>query len=279
MKCETAQELISALVDDELSAAERTRVEAHTRTCAACAGAHVWLQETKTAVRTIIRHRHELPPGFWPALLRRLDAPHAAPSAPRAARYPWLARVPARAAMSFGIAAAVVGLALGIAWFTPMPEETTDAAVPVAVLVLDFEGQAAAAAPAQPQWGQFTPVGGPLMREVKHAPALMRPPAPHMTFVGHSTRYVNGVAAVQLNYASGPHRMALYQLPVTRARLPVARRAAGLGREFRVVRTERCCVVAWAEGDTAFALVSDLPPGGLLDMADALAAAADAPGA
>ncbi|MFQ5808492.1 MAG: zf-HC2 domain-containing protein [Armatimonadota bacterium] len=278
MKCETAEELISALVDDELTPAERTRVEEHARTCAACAGAQVWLQETKAAVRTLIRHQHELPPGFWPALLTRLDAPQPTPSATRAPRYPWLVRVPARAAMSFGIAAAVVGLALGIAWFTPMPEETADTAVPMAVLALDVEGQAAAA-PARRRWGQLTPVGAPLMREVKHAPALMQPPDSRMTFVGQSTRYVNGVPAVQLNYASGPHRIALYQLPVAQARLPAARRAAGPGREFRVVRTGRCCVVAWAEGDTAFALVSDLPPGGLLDMADALAAAADAPGA
>ncbi len=273
MKCETAEELISALLDDELTEVQRTRVEKHVASCASCAQARTWLLGSRAAVRTLSLEQHELPPAFWPTLLRRLDAPQpvesSAAEGPFAA-YPWLARIPARAAISVGMAVAAVGLALGIAWFTPMPENTARQGVPVAALVLDFEQQVAAAAPRQytnrDPFSRTYPVG------------LTQPTDPHVNYVGCSTRYVNGVVAPQLRYSTGRYSMALYQLPVSETRrLAWGARA---GQEFRVVSTERCCAVVWADGATAYALVSDLPPGALLGVAHDLAEAArGAPGA
>jgi anti-sigma factor RsiW len=250
MRCETAEELISALLDDELTAAERTRLEEHMRACRTCAEAQGWLQATKAAVRTIAHEQHALPPGFWPVLFRRLDAaePHRGAerggAEQRVTARAWLVRVPVRAAISIGMAVGVLCLALGIVWFTPMPAERTDARVSMAVLALDFEQQAAEVAPPWSHWEPFVSAAEPFAQDVKYATALMRPPDPGMTFVGHSTRYVNGVVAVQLTYSSGPHWIALYQLPAAQARLPTRARAASPGRQFHVVCAERCSVVA-----------------------------------
>ncbi len=284
MKCETVQELMSARADDELPAAERTVVQEHARTCALCAEAQVWLRETKATIQTLARQEQALPAGLWPAVLRRLDTPPASQSTTAPADYtatarPWLVRVPVRAAMSFSIAAVVVGIALGIAWFTPMADDGTDAVLPMEALALEFELQAAAAAPPRSPWGPFSDTAGPFMQSVKYGPALMRPPDPHMTFVGQSTRYVNGVMTVAFTYSSDAHSITLYQLPAARARLPAQGVGGSPGRIFRLARTQRCCVVAWTDGDTAFAVISDLPPGALLGIAETLAEAARAPGA
>lgn len=51
MNCEEAQELITALVDDELSGSERASIEGHLRECARCQFAHRQERALKTAVR------------------------------------------------------------------------------------------------------------------------------------------------------------------------------------------------------------------------------------
>ena len=52
MKCEEARGLITALVDDELSASELASIESHLRECVKCQFAHRQERALKTAVRT-----------------------------------------------------------------------------------------------------------------------------------------------------------------------------------------------------------------------------------
>lgn len=52
MNCKEAQELITALVDDELSASELASIESHLRECVKCRFAHRQERALKTAVRT-----------------------------------------------------------------------------------------------------------------------------------------------------------------------------------------------------------------------------------
>ena len=78
MTCETVQELISSLVDDQLPAAQRALVQQHSRTCLACAEARAWLQETKAMLRKLAGQHQELPPAFWAGVRQRIDAVGAA---------------------------------------------------------------------------------------------------------------------------------------------------------------------------------------------------------
>ena len=51
MKCEEAQELITALIDDELSASERASIESHLQECAQCQIAHRQERALKREIR------------------------------------------------------------------------------------------------------------------------------------------------------------------------------------------------------------------------------------
>ena len=53
MKCEEAEELISALADNELSDRERSSVEGHLRDCPRCQRAYEWHQSLNSEIRTV----------------------------------------------------------------------------------------------------------------------------------------------------------------------------------------------------------------------------------
>src|SRR5262245_14044454 len=53
MKCEEAEELISALADNELSERERSSIEGHLRDCPRCQRAYVWHQSLNSEIRTV----------------------------------------------------------------------------------------------------------------------------------------------------------------------------------------------------------------------------------
>ena len=52
MKCEQAEELISALIDDELADAERSSIEVHLKDCPKCQRAYEWETALNTEIRT-----------------------------------------------------------------------------------------------------------------------------------------------------------------------------------------------------------------------------------
>ena len=53
MKCEEAEELISALADNELSDRERSSIEGHLRDCPRCQRAYEWHQSLNSEIRTV----------------------------------------------------------------------------------------------------------------------------------------------------------------------------------------------------------------------------------
>jgi len=53
MKCEEAEELISALADNELSDRERSSIEGHLRDCPRCQRAYEWAQALNSEIRTV----------------------------------------------------------------------------------------------------------------------------------------------------------------------------------------------------------------------------------
>jgi anti-sigma factor RsiW len=53
MKCEEAEELISALADNELSDWERSSIEGHLRDCPRCQRAYEWHQSLNNEIRTV----------------------------------------------------------------------------------------------------------------------------------------------------------------------------------------------------------------------------------
>jgi anti-sigma factor RsiW len=53
MKCEEAEELISALADNELSDPERSSIEGHLRDCPRCQRAYEWHQSLNSEIRTV----------------------------------------------------------------------------------------------------------------------------------------------------------------------------------------------------------------------------------
>jgi anti-sigma factor RsiW len=53
MKCEEAEELISALADNELSDPERSSIEGHLRDCPRCRRAYEWHQSLNSEIRTV----------------------------------------------------------------------------------------------------------------------------------------------------------------------------------------------------------------------------------
>ncbi len=53
MKCEQAEELISSLIDDELSDPERSSIEGHLRDCPRCQRAYEWHQSLNSEIRTV----------------------------------------------------------------------------------------------------------------------------------------------------------------------------------------------------------------------------------
>ncbi|MBI2999633.1 MAG: zf-HC2 domain-containing protein [Deltaproteobacteria bacterium] len=94
MRCEEAQELITALVDKELAGAEKLAVEDHLRACSKCQSVYRGEQALKTKVRMvaasmsapaelrerILSHPHLFPPkaeprGFWHGLWRPSRSP------------------------------------------------------------------------------------------------------------------------------------------------------------------------------------------------------------
>src|SRR5215468_638156 len=52
MNCEQAEELISALIDDELSEPERFSIEGHLKDCPKCQRAYEWGRSLNTEFRT-----------------------------------------------------------------------------------------------------------------------------------------------------------------------------------------------------------------------------------
>src|SRR5215813_3473863 len=53
MKCEQAEELISALIDNELSGPERSSIEGHLRDCPRCQRAYEWGRALNSEIRTV----------------------------------------------------------------------------------------------------------------------------------------------------------------------------------------------------------------------------------
>ncbi|HEV8341241.1 MAG TPA: zf-HC2 domain-containing protein [Candidatus Binatia bacterium] len=53
MKCEQAEELISALIDNELSDPERSSIEGHLRDCPRCQRAYEWERSLNREIRTV----------------------------------------------------------------------------------------------------------------------------------------------------------------------------------------------------------------------------------
>src|SRR5262245_4965785 len=53
MKCEQAEELISALIDNELSGPERSSIEGHLRDCPRCQRAYEWGRTLNSEIRTV----------------------------------------------------------------------------------------------------------------------------------------------------------------------------------------------------------------------------------
>jgi anti-sigma factor RsiW len=53
MKCEEAEELISALADNELSDRERSTIEGHLRGCPRCQRAYEWYRSLNSEIRTV----------------------------------------------------------------------------------------------------------------------------------------------------------------------------------------------------------------------------------
>jgi anti-sigma factor RsiW len=53
MKCEEAEELISALADNELSDRERSSIEGHLRECPRCQRAYEWYRSLNSEIRTV----------------------------------------------------------------------------------------------------------------------------------------------------------------------------------------------------------------------------------
>src|SRR5215467_6130997 len=53
MKCEQAEELISALIDDELSDPERSSIEGHLKDCPKCQRAYEWGRALNREIRTV----------------------------------------------------------------------------------------------------------------------------------------------------------------------------------------------------------------------------------
>ncbi len=91
MTCAEMDVRIDALLDGELSGAERAEVEAHLAACAACAALHADLLAIRERAR---RAPAEItpPPAVWAALerLTTRDSRLATPPASRSPRSPWL---------------------------------------------------------------------------------------------------------------------------------------------------------------------------------------------
>ncbi len=103
MKCEEAQELITALADDELSGSERASIESHLRECVRCQLAYRREQALKTAVR-VAGSAVSLPADLREKILSGLDRPPGKgeiPKEPEGRR--WLFQLVFRPAFAFAL--------------------------------------------------------------------------------------------------------------------------------------------------------------------------------
>lgn len=115
MNCEQLQPLMASYADGELSPAERSRAEAHVRTCADCRRA----VEVQRLLRQVVSsHRSALVDPAPPGLRTRLAASLATPSTP-ALEVGWRTRLSAFAA------AALVVLAAGAVALPVVTERST----------------------------------------------------------------------------------------------------------------------------------------------------------
>ncbi|HXH05438.1 MAG TPA: zf-HC2 domain-containing protein, partial [Vicinamibacterales bacterium] len=69
--CEAFEVRVSALVDGELDAVERARVEAHLEACAACRSLLADLRELRQRAARLEARRP--PPDLWPRIAAALD--------------------------------------------------------------------------------------------------------------------------------------------------------------------------------------------------------------
>lgn len=163
MNCESVHESLVALLDGEVTTAERRLLEEHLATCAACRRERALLERTRTLVTDRLR-RTAAEPGSFEALWQRIEAasPEAGPQAadpPRLGARPGRGRRPRRTAAwaAVGGFAAAAGLALAL---VGLPGE--DAAVPpagapaprAAAPRAPREPVAVARAPSRPDGGQ-----------------------------------------------------------------------------------------------------------------------------
>jgi anti-sigma factor RsiW len=102
MKCEEAQELITALVDDELSDSELASIESHLRECARCQFAHRQEQALKTAVRAA-SGAVSLPADLKEKILSGLGRPGKGEALNEPQGPGWLSQLAFRPALAFAL--------------------------------------------------------------------------------------------------------------------------------------------------------------------------------
>ena len=103
MTCESAHELIQPLLDEELDLSQRMEIEAHLRSCVACAEFHHQLSLLRTAIRSGAPY-YQAPQGLEGRVRSALRQAAPAEMRPRArSSWAWFA-----AAASLGFAAAMI---------------------------------------------------------------------------------------------------------------------------------------------------------------------------
>lgn len=120
MKCEETQELITALIDNELSDSERSSIESHLQDCVRCRFAHRQEQALKRAIR-MAGIGVSAPPDLREKILSALGMAPQRDEAPKRWEWPaWAAKLMPRPALVFAL---LVFLLLPTVYLSLRPKE------------------------------------------------------------------------------------------------------------------------------------------------------------
>ncbi len=251
MACETYGELISAMVDDALSADERQALSVHLAACPRCAAEYEDLSALKRALGGLAA-REAPPRGFWRGVLRRLDAADAAElgQAGRPAAV--------RPSLAYALAAALVVAAVaGVLYTRSAPRPLS-----LPAMAADFAAHEA------PPGVPYHPGG---LRDVVtglgYPVQVPRFPEPRTQLLTARRCDYHGVTFAQMTFDTPLGPIGFYQLPASDVRLPPALPPPAGQRPLRFTARGSHNVVAWTEGDMAYAIVSEADPVPLADLA------------
>jgi anti-sigma factor RsiW len=247
MKCEHTGSLLHLFADGELGAVRRWRLDRHVAACDACAGQLSSLQSLRAGLRASLPY-HRAPP----ALAARIGATlarEAAPPVPERRRRS--ARLPV---LGTGFAGALAGVALTllVTGGTPLtPSSGADSDL-IASHIRSMMGE------------HLTDVRTSDRHTVKpwlSARLDVSPPVRDLAsdgfpLVGGRLDYINGHPAAVVIYRRREHVMNLF-----------AWSSSGADQPMRVSSRQGFNVVAWKQGGTDFAAVSDVDATELKDFA------------